>query len=88
VAEEAEAEEIFGEARWPMVGAVLGAMVLTFLLPGEVRFLPRWLLPSVEGALLLTLVFADPHLSSVGDHGGSGALMSSTMRSACTSSAV
>jgi hypothetical protein len=58
--DDAEAADVFGEARWPMASAVLAAMVLTFLLPGSVRFLPRWLLPLVEGALLLALVFGDP----------------------------
>jgi len=55
-----EAEQVFGEARWPMAAAVVAAMVLTLLLPQQVRFLPRVLLPAIEGALLLALIFADP----------------------------
>ena len=35
-----------GEARWPMAGAVVAAMVLTALLPDAVRAGPSWLLPS------------------------------------------
>ena len=35
-----------GEARWPMVGAVLAAIVLTILLSEAVRLGPRWLLRS------------------------------------------
>jgi hypothetical protein len=60
VARGAEGEEIVAEARWPMAGAVIAAIVLTLLLPDELRFLPRWLLPSIEGALLVALLFGDP----------------------------
>ena len=49
-----------GEARWPSVAAVLVALVLTLLRPAEVRLTPAWLLPSVEGILLLALVIRDP----------------------------
>jgi hypothetical protein len=49
-----------GEARWPMVGAVLAAIVLTILLPDAVRVGPRWLLPVVEGLLLVILIVGDP----------------------------
>jgi hypothetical protein len=53
-------EPVRGEARWPMVGAVLAAIVLTILLPEEVRLGPRWLLPLFEGALLVVLIVGDP----------------------------
>ena len=53
-------EAIVAEARWPMAGAVLAAMILTILLPEEIRWIPPWLLPAVEGALLLALVVGDP----------------------------
>jgi hypothetical protein len=43
-----------------MAGAVLAAMVLTFLLPSDLRLGPRWLLPVIEGALLVALIVADP----------------------------
>jgi len=46
-------DAVVGEARWPMVGAVLAAIVLTILLPEEVRLGPRWLLPLFEGILLI-----------------------------------
>lgn len=49
-----------GEPRWPMAGAVITAMLLTVLLPDEVRLGPPWLLPSIEGLLLLVIVFSDP----------------------------
>ncbi|MDT9693305.1 hypothetical protein Q5762_34265 [Streptomyces sp. P9(2023)] len=49
-----------GEARWPMAAAVVTAMVLTLLLPDDLRLAPKWVLPSVEGLLLLTLIAGDP----------------------------
>ncbi len=49
-----------GEARWPMVGAVLAAMVLTVLLPDDLRLGPSWALPLIEGVLLVTLIVGDP----------------------------
>src|SRR5262245_6309402 len=52
--------DVVGEARWPMAGAVLAAMVLTYLLPADLRIAPKWLLPLIESVLLLALVFGDP----------------------------
>ncbi|SEE17476.1 hypothetical protein [Streptomyces sp. TLI_105] len=52
--------EPVGEARWPMGMAVVTAMVLTILLPDDLRLAPRWVLPTVEGLLLLALVAGDP----------------------------
>ena len=49
-----------GEARWPMVGAVVAAMVLTVLLPDDFRLGPRWALPSIEALLLVAVITADP----------------------------
>jgi hypothetical protein len=43
-----------------MAAAVVAAIVLTYLMPDEVRVGPNWLLPAVEGALLLALIVADP----------------------------
>jgi hypothetical protein len=51
---------VAGEARWPMVGAVVAALVLTILLPAEVRLGPTWLLPAIEGVLLVAIVVSDP----------------------------
>ena len=53
-------DDVLGEARWPMVSAVLAAIVLTVLLPDPVRVGPRWLLPVVEGVLLVLLIVGDP----------------------------
>ncbi|MER5931115.1 hypothetical protein [Streptomyces sp. NPDC002054] len=55
-----EPREAFGETRWPMAAAVVAAMVLTLLLPDDLRLAPRWVLPSVEGLLLLALIAGDP----------------------------
>lgn len=56
--------EPVGEARWPMAAAVIAAMVLTILLPDDLRLAPRWLLPAIEGLLLLALIAGDPGLIS------------------------
>ncbi|MET9673039.1 hypothetical protein ABZY68_08060 [Streptomyces sp. NPDC006482] len=55
-----EPQESFGERRWPMAGAVIAAMVLTLLLPDDLRLAPRWVLPTMEGLLLLALIAGDP----------------------------
>jgi hypothetical protein len=49
-----------GEARWPMVGAVVAAIVLTLFLPDDLRLGPNWALPVIEAVLLVTLIAADP----------------------------
>jgi hypothetical protein len=43
-----------------MAGAVLAAIVLTVLLPDDLRLGPRWLLPVVEAVLLVLVVVGDP----------------------------
>jgi hypothetical protein len=53
-------ESAYAESRWPMAGAVVAAMVLTILLPDDLRLAPRWLLPLVEGLLLVALIAGDP----------------------------
>jgi hypothetical protein len=51
-----------GEARWQVAVAVAAAVALQLPLPGRVVLLrPVWLLPAVEGLLLLVLVMANPH---------------------------
>ena len=55
-----ESTEEFAEARLPMAAAVVASMVLTLLLPDDLRLGPQWLLPLIEGLLLLTLIIGDP----------------------------
>jgi uncharacterized membrane protein len=50
----------YGESRWPMAAAVVAAMVLTVLLPDDLRLAPRWVLPTVEGLLVVVLIAGDP----------------------------
>jgi hypothetical protein len=57
---EAGDDVVAGEARWPMAGAVLAAIVLTILLPDDVRAGPKWLLPLIEGVLLAAVIAGDP----------------------------
>jgi hypothetical protein len=53
-------DDVVGEARWPMAGAVLAAVVLTILLPGTLRLGPTWVLPLIEVALLVAVIAGDP----------------------------
>jgi len=53
-------EAVVGEPRWPMASAVLAAIVLTILMPDDVRLGPNWLLPVIDGALLVVLIVGDP----------------------------
>ena len=51
-----------GEARWPATAAVVVAIVLQSLVPGRLTLVhPIWLLPTLEGLLLVALVVANPH---------------------------
>lgn len=43
-----------------MAGAVVAAIVLTLLLPDDLRLAPGWVLPVVEGLLLVALIAGDP----------------------------
>jgi uncharacterized membrane protein len=43
-----------------MAGAVVATMALTTLLPDEVRLSARWVVPALEGALLVALIVGDP----------------------------
>ena len=50
-----------GEARWEVTIAVAAAVALQFPLPGRLVLLhPAWLLPALQGLLLLALVTANP----------------------------
>ena len=39
---------------------MLGAIVLTYLLPGPLRLGPRWVVPLIEGVLVIAVVASDP----------------------------
>jgi hypothetical protein len=60
MAREGEEARISGESRWPMAAAVVAAIVLTILLPKDQRLLPAWVLPLIEGILLVALIAGDP----------------------------
>jgi hypothetical protein len=49
-----------GEARIPVVIAIVTAIVLQAVLPDRLAIRPRWLLPSLEGALLIGLTVFNP----------------------------
>ena len=51
-----------GERRWPITVSVAVAVVLQVLLPRHLtgQFLPNWLMPAIEGVLLVGLTLADP----------------------------
>ena len=51
-----------GEPRWPVTISVIVAIVLQRLLPGQLalRPLPAWLLPVLEGGVLVALAIANP----------------------------
>src|SRR6478672_11094862 len=45
-----------GEARWPVAIAVAAALAMQAFLPDRLVLGPRWLLPSLGGALLIVLI--------------------------------
>ena len=55
-----------GEKRWPMAITLIVAMSLPFLLPTRFSVTPQWVIPVVEGLLLIALVLADPGLIDKG----------------------
>lgn len=57
---EVKVDEVVGEARWPMAAAVIVVIALTFLLPEGVQLGWPWLVPAIEGVLLVVLILGDP----------------------------
>jgi uncharacterized membrane protein len=49
-----------GEPRWPVSIALVVAIVLQLFLPDRLSVHPRWILASLEGALLVGLIIANP----------------------------
>jgi uncharacterized membrane protein len=50
-----------GESRWPVAAAITAAIALQLALPDRLSLANRWLLPSLELALLVALIIAAPH---------------------------
>ncbi|WP_432836013.1 hypothetical protein [Dactylosporangium sp. CA-092794] len=48
------------EQRWPAALAIAAAIVIHLVLPPDLAPRPRWLLPGVEGAMLLSIVVVNP----------------------------
>jgi len=55
-------KQIVGERRWPMVTAVVVAMVMHELLPDDFRLAPLWIYPVVMTVFLVLLIAGDPGL--------------------------
>jgi uncharacterized membrane protein len=49
-----------GEHRWPVLGMLAVASVLPLFIPERLTLGPKWLLPSIEGALLVAVAVTDP----------------------------
>jgi len=49
-----------GEPRWPVSLAILVAIALQLILPTRVAFRPRWLLPALQGMMLIGIIAANP----------------------------
>ena len=61
MASEPAAEDlVVGEPRWPMATAVIAAIVLTLLMPDDLRLGPNWLLPVIVCVLLVAQIVGDP----------------------------
>jgi uncharacterized membrane protein len=48
------------EPFWPAQATILAAIVLQFTVPARLTIGPVWLIPSLEGALLIGMAFASP----------------------------
>ena len=51
---------VVGEPRWHSAGAVVAVIVLTILMPDDLRLGPNWLLPVIVAVLLVALIAGDP----------------------------
>jgi uncharacterized membrane protein len=49
-----------GEHRWPVALVIAVAIVLQLVTPPQLAFNPNWLLPAVEGVLLIVLLVVNP----------------------------
>jgi uncharacterized membrane protein len=48
------------EPFWPVLGTVVGAIVLQLTLPARLTVGPSWLIPALEGALVVGLLLSSP----------------------------
>ena len=53
-------DDAAGESRWPVVITVLVVIALPFLMPDEFSPGIVWLLPAIEGVLLVAMAVTDP----------------------------
>ena len=58
--EPAAEDPVVGEPRWPSAIAVIAAVVLTLLMPDDLRLGPNWLLPVIVCGLLVAQIIGDP----------------------------
>jgi hypothetical protein len=58
-----------GDPYWPAQVAIAAAIALNFALSERVTVGPRWLMPGVEGVLLVALVVIAPSRATTRDHG-------------------
>jgi hypothetical protein len=49
-----------GDNRWPVLGMLAVASVVPLFLPERLTFGPKWLLPVIEGGLLIAVAVTDP----------------------------
>jgi uncharacterized membrane protein len=49
-----------GEPRWPVSLAIVASIALQLALPERVAFRPRWLLPALQGVMLIGIIAANP----------------------------
>jgi uncharacterized membrane protein len=49
-----------GETRWPSAASILAVIVLQLILPERLTLGPTWMLPAIEGFVLLTLIVVGP----------------------------
>jgi hypothetical protein len=49
------------EARWPALVAIVVAVAAYALVPSEIDIIPRWIVPTVTGLLLVPLIVINPH---------------------------
>jgi len=49
-----------GETRWPAGASILAVIILQLLLPEQLSLGPTWMIPALEGAVLMTVLIVGP----------------------------